>query len=233
MEDKMSKVSVIVPYLKGPSYLEECIQSIEDQNLPDFEIILVDDKDGHEVPEQVLAMKHVKHIVMDDEIDADEYFDRKHQFFENEKRKSLGMTEEEFEAYKVERERSQAASEDDNDMDDSGSAAVSGDTPFEGELEIPLRPFGVAAARNMGLKYAEGDYIYFLDADDYLWEDALTKLVKLAEEKKAKVVTGNRWSSWFRPVSFDFEKAKPDSEIEGICPLEGEGLEQILKKRFI
>lgn len=228
----MSKVSVIVPYLKGPSYLEECIQSIEDQNLPDFEIILVDDKDGHEVPEQVLAMKHVKHIVMDDEIDADEYFDRKHQFFENEKRKSLGMTEEEFEAYKVERERSQAASEDDNDMDDSGSAAVSGDTPFEGELEIPLRPFGVAAARNMGLKYAEGDYIYFLDADDYLWEDALTKLVKLAEEKKAKVVTGNRWSSWFRPVSFDFEKAKPDSEIEGICPLEGEGLEQILKKRF-
>ena len=50
MEDKMSKVSVIVPYLKGPSYLEECIQSIEDQNLPDFEIILVDDKDGHEVP---------------------------------------------------------------------------------------------------------------------------------------------------------------------------------------
>ena len=91
----MSKVSVIVPYLKGPSYLEECIQSIEDQNLSDFEIILVDDKDGHEVPEQVLAMKNVKHIVMEDEIDADEFFDRKHQFFQNKKRISLGMTEEE------------------------------------------------------------------------------------------------------------------------------------------
>ncbi len=77
----MSKVSVIVPYLKGPSYLEECIQSIEDQNLSDFEIILVDDKDGHEVPEQVLAMKNVKHIVMEDEIDADEFLTENISFF--------------------------------------------------------------------------------------------------------------------------------------------------------
>ena len=32
----MAKISIIVPYLKGPAYLEDCIQSIEDQMPEDF-----------------------------------------------------------------------------------------------------------------------------------------------------------------------------------------------------
>ena len=90
----MSKVSVIVPYLKGPSYLEECIQSIEDQDLSDFEILLVDDKDGHDVPESVLAMKNVRHIVLEDEIDADEFFEKKHLFFDERRRVSFYLISE-------------------------------------------------------------------------------------------------------------------------------------------
>lgn len=220
----MSKVSIIVPYLKGPSYLEECIQSIENQNLDDFEILLVDDKDGHEVPESVLAMKNVKHIVLAEERNADDFFEQKHHFFQERKRQRLGMTEEEFANYQADREQ-----DADDDMEDTQSES---DMPFEGELEIPLRPFGVAVARNAGIQHATGEYLYFLDADDYLWDDALARLVKLADEKQAKVVTGNRYSSWFRPISFDFEKAKPDSEIEGIVPLEGDCLEKLLASRF-
>ena len=224
----MSKVSIIVPYLKGPSYLEECIQSIENQKLSDYEILLVDDKDGHDVPETVLAMKNVRHIVVEEELDADSFFETKTEFFEERARNKLGLTKEEYEVYKQQHEQLQTGQAE-NDMNET---VVNTDTPFEGELEIQLRPFGVAVARNLGVRHASGEYLYFLDADDYLWEDALAKLVKLAEEKKADVVTGNRYSSWFRPISFSFEKAKADSEVSGIVPLEGEVLEDVLSSRL-
>ncbi len=168
----MSKVSVIVPYHKGPSYLEECVKSIENQGLSDLEILIVDDRGGHDVPESVLKAEHVRHIVLEEEFGA------------------------------------------------------------EGRPEIPVRPFGVAVARNTGVRYASGDYLYFLDADDYLWGDALARLVKLAEEKKAKVVTGNRYSTWFRPISFTFGKAGADTKIDGIVPLQGKTLKNVLNRRF-
>lgn len=39
---------------------------------------------------------------------------------------------------------------------------------------------GQGAARNIGLKQAVGEYIYFLDSDDYLVPDALERLISVA-----------------------------------------------------
>lgn len=50
---------------------------------------------------------------------------------------------------------------------------------------------GVGAARNIGLSIANGEYIKFVDADDYLSLDILEKMYHLAKENNVKLVRGN------------------------------------------
>ena len=47
---------------------------------------------------------------------------------------------------------------------------------------------GASSARNAGLKEALGEYIYFLDSDDWLEKDALEALIKCARKESADVV---------------------------------------------
>lgn len=54
---------------------------------------------------------------------------------------------------------------------------------------------GAAKARNEGLKVAKGEYVYFLDGDDYLYEDALSKLIDVAKDTHADFINGERIST--------------------------------------
>lgn len=47
---------------------------------------------------------------------------------------------------------------------------------------------GVASARNYGLKYAKGEYIGFVDPDDYIKEDMFLKLLEKVETNNADIV---------------------------------------------
>ena len=48
---------------------------------------------------------------------------------------------------------------------------------------------GLGAARNTGIKNAVGEYIFFLDSDDWLLEDGLQQLYQAAQEYDIKVVS--------------------------------------------
>jgi CDP-glycerol glycerophosphotransferase len=61
---------------------------------------------------------------------------------------------------------------------------------------------GVAAARNLGLSMAKGEYIYFLDSDDYLDANALEYLVSTVENDGADVVYGKKTWTWFQRSLF-------------------------------
>lgn len=56
---------------------------------------------------------------------------------------------------------------------------------------------GVAAARNTALKYATGDYIYYVDADDSIESDTLECLMHEAKKNNMDIV-GHEWYLTFR-----------------------------------
>ena len=50
---------------------------------------------------------------------------------------------------------------------------------------------GVSSARNFGLDLAVGDYIFFVDSDDYLNHTCIQKLVLAQKQNKADIIVGN------------------------------------------
>jgi len=72
---------------------------------------------------------------------------------------------------------------------------------------------GVAAARNLGLDMASGDYIYFLDSDDYLYDNTIEELVSGALERDDDIIYGKKNPTWFqRSVYLLREKEEQEAQ---------------------
>ena len=76
---------------------------------------------------------------------------------------------------------------DDGSTDNSYSICKSYAEKDNRIVLIHTENFGGAHARNIGLKYAKGDYIGFVDADDYLEEGFIKTLVHNLEKYKADI----------------------------------------------
>ncbi|HEX3023457.1 MAG TPA: CDP-glycerol:glycerophosphate glycerophosphotransferase [Lachnospiraceae bacterium] len=142
------KVSVIIPFHDGISFLEDCLLSLEEQEFDDMETILVCDHNQDNIDD--LIREYGKQINLS--------------------------------VYHLEDKT------------------------------------GVAAARNLGLDKAKGEYIYFLDSDDYLYVDTIAKLVTLANENEIDVVYGKKKITWFKRSvfisTFTLEQGNENEEEE-------------------
>ena len=56
----------------------------------------------------------------------------------------------------------------------------------------------VAAVRNEGMEYASGDYIMFLDCDDYLAVDFIEKLYNMVTSEGLDFSFGKLENTWYR-----------------------------------
>ena len=55
---------------------------------------------------------------------------------------------------------------------------------------------GLGATRNVGTKYATGEYIFYLDSDDYLPFDALNTMYEATENDKVDIIVGKLRYVW-------------------------------------
>ncbi|MBR5660177.1 MAG: glycosyltransferase family 2 protein [Bacteroidales bacterium] len=79
---------------------------------------------------------------------------------------------------------------------------------------------GVAAARNMGLEAADGEYLAFLDADDRMEPESLTKAVEAAERGDADIV-GWDWTLGFEKNGRYMRQADYNTPLEALKNLMG------------
>ncbi len=70
---------------------------------------------------------------------------------------------------------------------------------------------GVSAARNLGMDKATGEYIYFLDNDDYLHGETIAKLVD-AMTPEDDLAYGNIDHTWFQRKAFNEEQQGKDED---------------------
>ena len=88
----------------------------------------------------------------------------------------------------------------------------------EYEEEINLKVYelknaaGVSSARNLGVEKAAGEYIYFLDSDDYIIEDTIGGLIRVMDSEM-DLAYGKIMHTWFKKAAFNVEQG--DNEDDG------------------
>ena len=98
---------------------------------------------------------------------------------------------------------------DDGSIDDSSSICDWYAGRDERVVVFHLKNSGAAAARNFGIKKATGDYLFFVDGDDFIELDTIESLIKIGDNKDIVYCDYYRYyengdKEYIKLIPFDF-----------------------------
>lgn len=80
---------------------------------------------------------------------------------------------------------------DDNSMEVAEKLIAEYDGPIEFKVLHHEHNRGISAARNTGMDAAKGDFVFFLDSDDWISDDCIEKLARPLQTAKFDIVVGD------------------------------------------
>ena len=179
----MPKISVIVPVYNVEKYLNRCVDSILNQSFRDFELILVDDGSTDRCGEICDYYGNEEYMIppLGGQICEANF-------------RGLNNNEENSQNEKAELRIKNEELSTTPPRDFASKILVA---PLQGGTDcanskivvIHKENGGLSSARNVGLENAKGEYISFIDSDDYVQENFLEKLYTKACEYNADIVS--------------------------------------------
>lgn len=88
---------------------------------------------------------------------------------------------------------------------------------------------GLGAARDKGLSTADGEYVSFVDSDDYLKTDFLETYISVMKEKNADIVVGG----YIRDVEGKFSETKIDTKDLSYTWMNVSACTKIYRRKFL
>lgn len=80
---------------------------------------------------------------------------------------------------------------DDGSTDNSHKIAEDYKENYSNVLLVTKENGGLSDARNFGLQYASGEYIAFIDSDDYVESQMFERMYNLSENGRKKIIESN------------------------------------------
>lgn len=119
----------------------------------------------------------------------------------------------------------------DGSTDDSPAICREYQQKYPNTIVVDQENAGLSAARNAGIKIAKGNYIYFMDSDDWLAPNAIRLLYDMAINKQCEVVQGGFFYAYEKACYLDDRYIK--MERDSFVLSKEEAMKELIRNKYI